>query len=165
MKLTKKEISQRANKASWLNPEAKKKSMALGRAKTYKARREAGHNSFTDNHRDTLKIKKFEQYHNYLAIYLIENKITSNRLFKITKKLNTPNFYTSDLKLKQAIENFVFDANKEREGFDVTYEVACELINKSLTIKTKLFPNQIAPIRARERKKERRKTIQVNRKA
>jgi hypothetical protein len=143
------------NVASWIDKDAKKKSLAQGRAKAYKTRRNAGKNSFTDEHRKTLSVKKLEQYHNYIGIYLIENKMNTDILMQFTKRLNTPNFYVSDLKFKQAIETFVFDVNKEFES-TLTYTIASELISKSLKIKLSKLPLQMASINQRERRKSKK---------
>ena len=140
------------NIASWIDREAKKKSLAEGRAKAYKKRREAGENSFTDEHRNTLRLKKLEQYRNYLAIYLLENGIDTRELMQSTKRLNIPNFYINELKLKKAIETFVLNANKEREGV-ITYPTAFELITDSLKFKETNFPMQTASLNQRERRK------------
>ncbi|REG90255.1 hypothetical protein [Flavobacterium aquicola] len=157
MKLTKrKEASEKGNRISWLDPVKKKKSLVEARERYYQARRDLGLNSFTNSHRETLRIKKYKQYYNFIAIYLIKNKIDSKELMRYTRRLNIPNLYINDLKFKEAIERFVSETNKAREGV-ITFDIAFELITKSLTIKKELFPHQIAPIRARENRKARDK--------
>jgi hypothetical protein len=71
---------------------------------------------------------------------------------RFTKRLNTPNIYANPIKLRQAIKTFVDDANKECASI-MTYKVAFELITKSRTTKAKLYPNQKAVVKAREKRK------------
>ena len=97
-----------------------------------------------------------EQYHNYIGIYLIENKMNTEKLMQFTKRLNTPNFYVNDLKFKQAIETFVLEVNKEFDS-TITYTIALELITKYLTIKQSKFPLQMASINQREVRKSKKK--------
>jgi hypothetical protein len=143
------------NVASWIDREAKKKSLAQGREKLYKSRREAGNNSFTDEHRNALRLKKLEQYNNYLAIYLIESGIDTKELMQAVKNLNTPDRYINELRFTKAIERFVTEVDKERHGA-IAYATAFKLITKSLKIKKTKFPLQMASINQRESKKNRK---------
>ena len=129
------EIALNANKISWQNPEAKKKSLSKGREKLYKARREAGEPSFKKYHLKSLQIGKLKQYNNLLGLHLIKAGITNTtKLLTLTKRLNTPKYYRSNESFTKAITVFVEMVKKEKENV-LTYGIALELINRTLESK------------------------------
>ncbi|MDR6845937.1 hypothetical protein [Flavobacterium granuli] len=152
MKLSSKEAAKKANEASWIDHEAKKKSLADGRKRAYSKRREAGLSSLTPEHMETLKIRAYQKYNNLLALFLIKNGLDTESLLKKSKNLNTPYKYTFQINLEKAIERCVREADSISIG-GLTYEIALDLVTKSLAIKTEKHPNQKASLTAREKKK------------
>lgn len=130
-----KEIASLGNLASWIDKEAKKESLAKGRTKLYKERRESGEKSFKDYHIKSLKIGKLKQYRNFLGLHLFKSGIKNiTKLLVLSKRLNTPHYYRSNESFIKAITVIVEVANKEKRNV-LTFDKALILVNKSLESK------------------------------
>ena len=105
--MTRKESALQANKASWTDPIAKKRSLAQGRELAYKENRRTIGASFRPETIKRIAETKYIKANNLLAIHLIENKIAPTKYKGWMKRLQTPLEYSSPERLNSAIDRFI----------------------------------------------------------
>ena len=105
--MTRKESALQANKASWIDPIAKKKSLAQGRERAYKENRRTIGASFRPETIKRIAEAKYIKANNLLAIHLIENRITPTKYKGWMKRIQTPFQYGSPERLNNAIDRFI----------------------------------------------------------
>lgn len=105
--MTRKESALQANKASWIDPIAKKRSLAQGRERAYKENRQTIGGSFRPETITVIAESKYIKGNNLLAIHLIENKIAPTKYKGWMKRLQTPLEYSSPERLNSAIDRFI----------------------------------------------------------
>ena len=105
--MTRKESALQANKASWTDPIAKKRSLAQGRELAYKENRRTIGASFRPETIKRIAETKYIKANNLLAIHLIENKIAPTKYKGWMKRIQTPFQYGSPERLNNAIDRFI----------------------------------------------------------
>ena len=105
--MTRKESALQANKASWIDPIAKKRSLAQGRERAYKENRRSIGASFRPETIKRIAEAKYAKANNHLAIYLIEQNINPTPYKGWMKRLQTPFQYGSPERLNNAIDRFI----------------------------------------------------------
>ena len=105
--MTRKESALQANKASWTDPIAKKRSLAQGRERAYKENRRSIGASFRPETIKRIAETKYIKANNLLAIHLIENKIAPTKYKGWMKRIQTPFQYGSPERLNNAIDRFI----------------------------------------------------------
>ncbi|CAM2772555.1 hypothetical protein SAMN05444143_104164 [Flavobacterium succinicans] len=111
--MTRKESALQANKASWIDPIAKKKSLKQGRERAYKENRQTIGASFKPETIKRIAEAKFIKANNLLAIHLIEKDIAPTKYKGWMKRLQTPLQYASPERLCNAIDRFISLIEKE----------------------------------------------------
>jgi hypothetical protein len=129
-----KKDNSKATLASWSNPEEKKKSLAEGRARSYKAKKNLTGISFNKSTIEKISINKYSAHCNYLALYLVEKSIDLTEIKRLVTKLNKPQHYKLERTFNQAIEKLLKVVNTESRKI-LTQEKAKELITQGKTEK------------------------------
>jgi hypothetical protein len=129
-----KKDNSKATLASWSNPEKKKKSLAEGRAKSYKAKKILTGMSFDKSTIEKISVNKYNTHCNYLALYLVEKSIELTEIKRLVAKLNKPQHYKLERTFNQAIEKLLTAVNTENREI-LTQEKAKALIAQGKTEK------------------------------
>jgi hypothetical protein len=128
--MTRKESALQANKASWIDPIAKKKSLAQGRERAYKENRRTIGASFRPETIKRIAEAKYIKANNLLAIHLIENRITPTKYKGWMKRLQTPLEYSSPERLNSAIDRFI-ELILQEENKVLNKEIVRKLIERA----------------------------------
>lgn len=149
--MTRKESALQANKASWIDPIAKKKSLAQGRERAYKENRRTIGASFRPETIKRIAEAKYIKANNLLAIHLIENRITPTKYKGWMKRLQTPLLYGSPERQNDAIDKLIALILKN-ENKTLNSQTVRQLVERATAEKP--APAYLKELRAKQSAKE-----------
>jgi hypothetical protein len=120
--------------ASWSDKEAKIKSLADGRARSYKEKKNRTGCSFDPETVLKISMTKYKGHHNYLALYLLKKGTDLTEIKNLVAKLNKPQHYKHERTFTIAIEKLLKVVNTESRKI-LTQEKVKELITQGITEK------------------------------
>lgn len=124
-------MSNKGNVASWSDPKAKKESLAKGRERAYKTRREKEGSSFGKGQIESIRLAKYQEHGNHLAVYLLTKGIDTTELKRTMQRLNRPDNFAKEQSFNKAVRQIVELSNKQKEN-TITEEVVLELIKQGI---------------------------------
>ena len=148
--MTRKESALQANKASWTDPIAKKRSLAQGRELAYKENRRTIGASFRPETIKRIAETKDIKANNLLAIHLIENKIAPTKYKGWMKRIQTPFQYGSPERLNNAIDRFIVLILKN-ENKTLDKQTVSQLVERATAEKP--APAYLKELRVKQRTK------------